>query len=90
MQRASDKYLAYLDAMQDMMRDRIRNTETKVKYKGTAYYVSENGNDDNDGLTPDTPWKTPEKVSTATLSPGDAVFFKEGKSSEVISMLKRV
>ena len=79
MQRASEKYLAYLDAMQDMVRDRIRNTETKVSFKGTAYYVSEIGNDDNDGLSPDTPWKTPERVSKATLSYGDAVFFKRGE-----------
>ena len=54
-------------------------------YIGTAYYVSANGNDDNDGLTPETAWQTLKKVSescgdgeNAILQPGDAVFFRRG------------
>lgn len=78
MKKASDSFLLYLKAKQDMMRDRIKNTETCVSYKGTAYYVSASGSDDNDGLTPDTAWKTLEKVSNFELSENDAVFFKRG------------
>ena len=78
MERLTESYLAYLKAKQDMMRDRIRNTETKVKIKGTAYYVSANGNDENDGLSPETSWCTLEKVSNTEFVPGDGVFFKRG------------
>jgi len=78
MQKATKEYLDYLDSKQHMMRERIRNTVTNVKYKGTAHYVAQNGSDDNDGLTPETPWKTLEKASKAELAENDAVFFKRG------------
>ncbi|MBR5308716.1 MAG: hypothetical protein IKU43_08095 [Clostridia bacterium] len=79
MERLTEKYRAYLTAQQDMMRDRIRNTKTNVKFKGKAYYVSNEGNDNNDGLTPETSWLTLEKVSTTELCEGDAVFLKRGQ-----------
>ena len=75
--------------------DAILNTETAIvhsdtyipgeTYTGTAYYVSADGNDNNDGLTPETAWQTLKKVSdscgdgeNAILQPGDAVFFRRG------------
>ena len=45
---------------------------------GTVYYVSNSGDDDNDGKTPQTAWKTLERVSKAYLYEGDAVLFKRG------------
>jgi len=54
-------------------------------YTGTAYYISADGNDNNDGLSPETAWQTLKKVSescgdgeNAILQPGDAVFFRRG------------
>ena len=47
-------------------------------YTGTAYYVSNSGDDGNDGLTPETPWKTVDKVNHTPFSYGDAVFFERG------------
>ena len=76
--------------------DAILNTETEIvhsdtyipgeTYTGTAYYVSNDGDDNNDGLTPETAWRTLEKVVDANglfedaplLKPGDAVFFHRG------------
>lgn len=75
--------------------DAILNTETEIvhsdtyipgeTYTGTAYYVSNDGDDNNDGLTPETAWRTLDKVSescgfdgNAILQPGDAVFFRRG------------
>jgi len=75
--------------------DAILNTETAIvhsdtyipgeTYTGTAYYVSADGNDNNDGLTPETAWQTLKKVSescgdgeNAILQSGDAVFFRRG------------
>ena len=45
---------------------------------GKTYYVSEEGNDLNDGLSPETPWKSTEKVSSADLQRGDFVLFHRG------------
>lgn len=60
--------------------EEIRNSETTVKPKdgGTAYYVSANGNDANDGKSPETAWKTLDKVSNAKYNDGDVVYFKRG------------
>ena len=76
--------------------DAILNTETEIvhsdtyipgeTYTGTAYYISNDGNDDNDGLTPETAWRTLKKVAEANgfwgddplLKAGDAVFFRRG------------
>ena len=69
-------------------RDRILNSKTEIvksdtyiqgkTYTGNAYFVSNSGNDANDGLSPKTPWATFEKVSKASLKKGDIVFFERG------------
>jgi len=56
----------------------IRSTDTDVEFTGTAYYVSEDGDDKNDGKSPETPWKSLEKVNVASIKAGDAVFFNRG------------
>lgn len=76
--------------------DAILNSETKIihsdtfipgeTYTGTAYYISADGNDDNNGLTPETAWQTIQKLAQEAggwgregiLKPGDAVFFRRG------------
>ncbi len=54
-------------------------------YTGKAFYVSADGDDGNDGLTPETAWKTLAKVAyetcfseNKTVMPGDAIFFRRG------------
>ncbi len=60
--------------------DEIRNAPTEVRITGTSYYVSGTGDDANDGKSPETPWKTLERVTKADeLMPGDGVFFKRGE-----------
>ncbi len=49
-----------------------------AKTEGTTYYVSACGNDNADGLSPKTPWKTTQKVSAADLKRGDSVLFRRG------------
>ena len=73
--------------------DVILNTETEIvhsdtyipgeTYIGTAYYVSADGSDDNDGLTPETAWYSTAKVGRESMGGGvlrfgDAVFFRRG------------
>lgn len=69
-------------------REAIRNSETAIvksdafikgeTYTGTAYYISNGGSDENDGLTPETAFATPAALDTVALQYGDAVFFDRG------------
>ena len=47
-------------------------------YTGTAYYVSNSGDDGNDGPSPETAWGSLKKVENEKLQYGDAVFFERG------------
>ncbi len=46
-------------------------------YTGTAYYISPNGSNDNDGRSPETAWADTSKADWV-VQPGDAVFFERG------------
>ncbi|MDP4094499.1 MAG: hypothetical protein Q8920_14205 [Bacillota bacterium] len=84
----SDKKSADILALADKRRNSIINCETNITksntfiqgktYTGTAYYVSNSGNDFNNGTSAETAWATLSKVSTMDLKYGDAVFFKRG------------
>ena len=62
----------------------IRSTSNTdiSKIDGRIYYVSNDGNDSNDGLTVDTPLKTIKGVSNLftnkTIKPKDAILFRDG------------
>lgn len=49
-----------------------------VHAAGNTYYVSTSGDDENDGLSMGTPFKTIAKVNGLILQPGDTVLFKCG------------
>ena len=69
-------------------RDEILNSETEIvkgdtfipgeTYTGTAYYISNSGDDANDGLSPETAWATIGRLNVEPLQYGDAVFFERG------------
>lgn len=50
----------------------------KVHEKAATYYVSNNGSDTNNGLSPDTAWKTIARVNQDTYIPGDKILFERG------------
>ena len=58
--------------------EEIKSTPTSVTVTGNKYYVSENGSDDNDGLSPEKAWQSIRKVDSFSFSDGDGVFFKRG------------
>lgn len=76
--------------------DKILNTKTEIvhsnqyikgeTYTGIAYYVSEDGDDSNDGLSPETAWRTLQHVMVLVggtgqepaIKAGDAVFLRRG------------
>lgn len=45
---------------------------------GATYYVADAGFDSNDGRTPETAFKTIEKLNTIEFKPGDHILFKKG------------
>ncbi|HZR57149.1 MAG TPA: polysaccharide deacetylase family protein [Terriglobales bacterium] len=47
-----------------------------IRTAATTYYVDPAGSNGNDGLTPQTPWRTLLKVGISTFQPGDSVLFK--------------
>lgn len=76
---ADDAYLKKIDTLGDKLEEMIRyNLEDVKDIKGTTYYLSNEGNDKNDGKTPETAWATLKKLQTATLKEGDGVAFRRG------------
>ncbi len=59
-------------------RERILAAADEIVVSGTHYYVSHEGDDANDGLTPQSAWRTLSRVNEASLQPGDGVFFRRG------------
>ena len=70
--------IAEIDVAASNLLEEIRNTESDYLLFGTAYYVDPNGNDSNDGKSPETAWKTLDKASSAKLKAGDVVLLKRG------------
>ena len=56
-------------------------TNVSLPAYATTYYVdATNGNDFNNGLSPETAWKTISKVNSMDFKPGDTILFKRGES----------
>lgn len=70
-----------LNEINDLVAERkqnILNTTESASCAGTAYYISNSGNDNNDGLTPETAWATLDRVNAQTFQPGDGIYFERG------------
>ena len=76
---AGPVYLAAKASADHVLPVADKDNSTVLPVSGTKYYVSASGgNDNNDGLSPEAPWKTLRKVSGFTFKPGDGVFLKCG------------
>lgn len=78
MSAAAENFLKKIDALAEDRRRQIAAAPDRLTIGGTVYYVAARGSDENDGRSPETPWKTLEKVSAAPLAPGDGVLFCRG------------
>ena len=76
--KATEAFLHEIDQLAEKRKNEILNASTTVRISGTSYYVSNDGCDENDGLTPDAAWRTLAKVSSMPLQKGDGVFFRRG------------
>lgn len=71
-----------VDAIAKQHIDDIVNAKSEYPVTGTLHYVSPNGNDSNDGLSPETAWQTLSRlegmVAMRDIKAGDAVLFERG------------
>jgi parallel beta-helix repeat protein len=51
---------------------------TSILSPAITYYVSSTGNDNNNGTSASTPWRTISKVNSRTLVAGDVILFERG------------
>ena len=70
--------LFFLDSIAQKKKDEILTSVDQLYIPGNTYYVSAEGNDENDGLSPENPWKTLQKVSLFNFNEGDGVLFRRG------------
>ena len=75
---ADEKFFTDLETLRNDLYDMIAYNCDELSVKGTKYYVSTSGSDDNDGLTPETAWCSLQKVSEFKFQEGDGVYFKRG------------
>lgn len=75
---ATQTFINEIDTLAEKRKNEILAAEDSLAISGKTYYVSNDGDDKNDGLSPDTPWKTLDRVSNADLAFGDGVLFKRG------------
>ncbi len=77
---ATDVFYDKLNSLRDDLRKMItENRDDASSLDGTNYYVSESqGNDDADGLSPDTAWKTLKRACEHKYNSGDALLLRRG------------
>lgn len=77
-QEATSPTLKWIDGKAEKMKREILSTKSEVKPAGTIYYVSAEGDDRNDGLTPRTAIRTLDRMNALDLKPSDGVMFRRG------------
>ena len=68
MATTTEEFLKKVDILAEQRRQEILHTKDTVTVPGTAYYVSNAGDDENDGRTPATAWKTSTRCRAAQRS----------------------
>ena len=67
-----------VDELADKRRSEITDSKDELSIKGKTYYISPAGDDLNDGLSAETPFRSLDVLSWIPLSEGDAVLFERG------------
>ena len=76
----AQQFLSKLDREAEARKQEILSTPTILDQEklNTIYYISSEGNDQNDGLTPETAILSLEHLNSLDLQPGDGVMFRRG------------
>ncbi len=75
---ATKEILAQIDEKARRLKEEILSLPDSEDFAGRVYYVSADGDDGNDGRSPESAWKTLAKVSSFDFCEGDAVRFRRG------------
>lgn len=76
---ATKEFMASIEKKANGRKEKIFNSKPELSHvTGTKYYVSNNGNDENDGKSPEAAWATLDKVNGSKYTEGDAVLFECG------------
>jgi hypothetical protein len=78
MKLADEAFFTQLDNKADEMRAAILASPSVYETSGTTYYVSNSGDDANNGLSPETAWATIAKVNNSPIPEGSKVLFERG------------
>lgn len=66
---------------------KIRNAQSVSWNAKNTYYISGNGDDANDGKSPENPFLSPEKINDLELNPGDVVLFERNSVFRVTASI---
>lgn len=76
---ATEEFLQSVEEKSAALKNSILNSPNiKISNEATVFYVSPNGNDSNDGKTPETAWQTLSKVNDTPYSANTYVLFERG------------
>ena len=70
--------LSEIEKLAEKRKNEILNLPDALASGGCVYYVSADGDDENDGRSEATPWKTLSRVSSFEFAEGDEVRFRRG------------
>ncbi len=78
--KKTEEMIAEIDRRAAFLKEEILGGKNPVPsdFSGRVYYVSESGDDKNDGLSEKSPIRTLSGVAALALSSGDAVLFRRG------------
>ncbi len=74
----AEKKVEEIEALSAKRKAEILSTKDEIVISGTKYYVSNSGDDNNDGKTPETAWATIDRANNHTYEWDDGVLFKRG------------
>ena len=77
-QESSSKTLRDIYHRAEKRKRKVLSSKTSVNPMGQIYYVSADGDDHNDGLSPKRPLRSLDKVNSLDLKPNDGVMFRRG------------
>lgn len=66
------------DVQAEELRKKIVESKDEVTVKGKKYYISADGDDLNDGLSPETAFRTLDVLTWLPISEGDAILLERG------------
>ena len=67
-----------VDEEAEKLRTEILNAKDSISVKGKTYYISPNGDDINDGLSPENAFRSLDVLNWLRLSDGDAILLERG------------